>query len=41
MRQLWDIALAEAIKPKANIVQFWTGENEAQAAFRTNGARSA
>jgi spermidine/putrescine transport system substrate-binding protein len=38
MRELWDIALAEAIKVKGNIVQFWTGENEAQAAFRTNGA---
>lgn len=38
MRVLWDIALAEAIRTKANVVQFWTGENEAQAAFRTNGA---
>ena len=38
MRQLWDIALAEAIKVKGNVVQFWRGENEAQAAFRTNGA---
>ena len=38
MRQLWDIALAEAVKKKANIVQFWTGENDAQAAYRTNGA---
>ncbi|MBI2718970.1 MAG: extracellular solute-binding protein [Rhizobiales bacterium] len=38
MKELWDIALAEAIKHKANIAQFWTGENEAQAAFRTNGA---
>jgi spermidine/putrescine transport system substrate-binding protein len=38
MRQLWDIALAEAIKVKGNVVQFWKGENEAQAAFRTNGA---
>ena len=37
MRQLWDIALAEAIKHKANVVQFWNGENDAQAAFRTNG----
>jgi len=37
MKQLWDIALAEAIKHKANIVQFWNGENDAQAAFRTNG----
>lgn len=38
MRELWDIALAEAIKRKANVVQFWSGENEAQAGFRTNGA---
>jgi len=37
MKQLWDIALAEATKHKANVVQFWSGENEAQAAFRTNG----
>jgi spermidine/putrescine transport system substrate-binding protein len=38
MKQLWDIALAECVKHKKNIVQFWTGENEAQAAFRSNGA---
>jgi spermidine/putrescine transport system substrate-binding protein len=38
MKQLWDIALAEAVKVKKNVVQFWSGENEAQAAFRTNGA---
>ncbi|MBO3759214.1 extracellular solute-binding protein [Ciceribacter sp. L1K23] len=38
MVELWDIALAEAIKVKSNIVQFWNGENDAQAAFRTNGA---
>lgn len=37
MKQLWDIALAESIKRKANVVQFWSGENDAQAAFRTNG----
>jgi spermidine/putrescine transport system substrate-binding protein len=37
MRQLWDIALAEATKRKANVVQFWNGENDAQAAFKTNG----
>jgi spermidine/putrescine transport system substrate-binding protein len=37
MRQLWDIALAEATKHKANVVQFWNGENDAQAAFKTNG----
>jgi len=38
MTQLWDIALAEAIKAKPTIVQWWTGENEAQAGFLTNGA---
>ena len=38
MRQLWDIALAEAVKHKANIAQFWNGENDAEAAYRTNGA---
>ncbi|NBB48541.1 extracellular solute-binding protein [Rhizobium sp. CRIBSB] len=38
MVELWDIVLAEAIKAKGNIVQFWSGENDAQAAFRTNGA---
>ena len=31
MKELWDIALAEAIKHKANVAQWWTGENEAQA----------
>lgn len=36
-KQLWDIALAEAIKHKKNIVQFWNGENDAEAAFRANG----
>jgi spermidine/putrescine transport system substrate-binding protein len=38
MKELWDIALAEASKVKTNIAQFWSGENEAQAAYRTNGA---
>ena len=37
MRQDWGVILAEAVKHKANIAQFWKGENEAQAAFRTNG----
>jgi len=37
MKLLWDIVLAEAIKHKKNIAQFWNGENDAQAAFRTNG----
>jgi spermidine/putrescine transport system substrate-binding protein len=38
MVQLWDIALAEAVKAKANVVQFWSGENEANAGFVANGA---
>jgi len=38
MVELWDIALAEAIKAKANVVQFWSGENEANAGFVANGA---
>ena len=38
MKMLWDLALAEASKHKKNVVQFWSGENEAQAAFKTNGA---
>lgn len=38
MVQLWDIALAEAIKAKGNIVQWWSGENEAHAGFADNGA---
>ena len=37
MRQVWDIVLADAIKAKPNVAQFWNGENDAQAAFRTNG----
>ncbi len=38
MVQLWDIALAEAVKAKPNVVQFWSGENEANAGFVANGA---
>jgi spermidine/putrescine transport system substrate-binding protein len=38
MVELWDIALAEAIKAKGNIVQWWSGENEANAGFTANGA---
>ena len=38
MKANWDVILAEALNHKKNIVQFWKGENEAQAAFRTNGA---
>jgi spermidine/putrescine transport system substrate-binding protein len=38
MTELWDIALAEAVKLKGNIVQWWSGENEAVAGFQANGA---
>lgn len=38
MVELWDIALAEAIKVKGNVVQWWSGENEANAGFTANGA---
>ncbi len=38
MVTLWDIALAEAVKAKKNVVQFWSGENEANAGFVANGA---
>lgn len=33
----YDIILAFAIKNKPSIAQFWSNENEAQGAFRTNG----
>jgi spermidine/putrescine transport system substrate-binding protein len=38
MVELWDIALAKAIEMKGNVVQWWTGENEANAGFTANGA---
>ena len=38
MTELWDIALAECVKAKGNVVQFWAGENEANAGFVANGA---
>lgn len=38
MTELWDIALAEAIKAKGNVVQWWSSENEANAGFTANGA---
>ncbi len=38
MVQLWDMTLAECVKAKANVVQFWAGENEANAGFVANGA---
>jgi spermidine/putrescine transport system substrate-binding protein len=37
MKEVWDVILKEALSKKKNIAQFWKGENEAQAAFRTNG----
>ncbi|MCX7347167.1 MAG: extracellular solute-binding protein [Alphaproteobacteria bacterium] len=33
MKEIWDVILAEAIKHKANIAQFWKSENDAQAAY--------
>ncbi|RJE81407.1 extracellular solute-binding protein [Paracoccus sp. JM45] len=36
--EIFDVILAEAVARKANIIQFWTNENEAQGAFRVNGA---
>lgn len=38
MRANYDVILAEAIARKGNIAQFWSNDNEAQGAFRTNGA---
>jgi len=38
MTELWDIALAKAIELKGNVVQWWSGENEANAGFTANGA---
>ena len=37
MRANYDVILAEAMKHKSNIAQFWSNENEAQGAFRSNG----
>lgn len=37
MKLVWDVILAEAIKHKSNVARFWSGENDAQAAFRTDG----
>lgn len=36
--EIFDVILAEAIARKGNIIQFWNNENEAQGAFRINGA---
>ncbi|GGK27410.1 extracellular solute-binding protein [Salinarimonas ramus] len=38
MTEVYDVILAEAIARKGNIIQFWSNENEAQGAFRVNGA---
>lgn len=38
MVEIYDVILAEAIARKGNIIQFWSNENEAQGAFRVNGA---
>jgi spermidine/putrescine transport system substrate-binding protein len=38
MTEVWDIALAKAIEAKKNVVQWWSGENEANAGFTANGA---
>ena len=38
MVELWDIALAAAVAAKGNVVQFWGGEQEANAGFTANGA---
>jgi spermidine/putrescine transport system substrate-binding protein len=36
--EVFDVIVAEAIARKGNIIQFWSNENEAQGAFRVNGA---
>ncbi|WP_207100027.1 extracellular solute-binding protein [Paracoccus shandongensis] len=36
--EIFDVIVAEAIARKGNIIQFWNNENEAQGAFRVNGA---
>lgn len=36
--EIFDVIVAEAIARKGNIMQFWNNENEAQGAFRVNGA---
>ncbi len=37
MTEVWDIAFAEAVKAKGNVIQWWTGENDANAGFTANG----
>ncbi len=36
--EIFDVIVKEAIAHKENIIQFWNNENEAQGAFRVNGA---
>jgi spermidine/putrescine transport system substrate-binding protein len=36
--EIFDVIVAEAIARKGNVIQFWSNENEAQGAFRLNGA---
>lgn len=36
--EIFDVIVAEAIARKGNVIQFWSNENEAQGAFRVNGA---
>lgn len=38
MLPIYNAILAEAVARRANIMQFWNNENEAQGAFRVNGA---
>ncbi|MEL0612206.1 extracellular solute-binding protein [Marinomonas arenicola] len=38
MRANFDVILKVAVEHKSSIAQFWSTENEAQGAFRTNGA---
>jgi spermidine/putrescine transport system substrate-binding protein len=33
----YDIIIEEAVKKRKNVGQFWSDENTAQGAFRTNG----
>ena len=40
MRANYDVIIAEAIKHKSNIAQFWTNDNEGNAAFTANGCRA-
>lgn len=39
MRAIYDVILAEAVKHKKNVAQFWTNDNEGIGAFATNGCR--